>query len=291
MSITLPHFQDATKVDIFLEGTPLNVEVLVDVVSLMVDTSGGDWEEEANARIDQIRKRNLTISVGMFEKMEGLDPFNLKIELTQLSHMFPFGTALNGQRIRSCVENGVDDLYCTFAKDNFNYIVLENAMKWSSVEPNRGQFRYENADATLLWAAERGLRARGHCMFWAVPHSQTPHWVEQLTGLEMVEAVREHVENLLDHFDGLLEAWDVNNEMLHGNFFTDQSGDDTIRLKMFQWSHERSPELFLFVNDYNIIAGSEAAKYRELIQSLLDQGAPVSAIGVQASFPIFNIHG
>ena len=127
--------------ELFLEGSPVDVDILVDDVSLTDDTSGDNWKDEANARIAQIRKRNLTISVGTDRKSEGMNPFSFKIELTQLSHLFPFGTALNGQRIRSCVENGVDDLYCSFARDNFNYIVLENAMKWSSVEPHRGQFR------------------------------------------------------------------------------------------------------------------------------------------------------
>ena len=45
------------------------------------------------------------------------------------------------------------------------------------------------------------MRARGHCMFWAVPDAQTPDWVQRLTGLQMVEAVKEHVDNLLDHFE------------------------------------------------------------------------------------------
>ena len=117
------------------------MEILVDEVSLTDDSSGDNWKNEANARIDQIRKRNLTISVGTERKRDVMSPFSFKIELTQLSHLFPFGTALNGQKIRSCVENGVDDPYCTFARDNFNYVVLENAMKWSSVEPHRGQFR------------------------------------------------------------------------------------------------------------------------------------------------------
>ena len=79
----------------------------------------------------------------------------------------------------------------------------------------------------------------------------------------------------------MVEGWDVNNEMIHGSFFVDQSGDPGIRVEMFQRAAERSPELLLFVNDYNIIAGSEAATYTSLIQDLLDQGAPVSAIGVQ----------
>ena len=78
-------------------------------------------------------------------------------------------------------------------------------------------------------------------------------------------------------FEGMVEAWDVNNEMIHGSFFVDQSGDPGIRVEMFQRAAERSPELLLFVNDYNIIAGREAATYTSLIQDLLDQGAPVSA--------------
>ena len=38
-------------------------------------------------------------------------------------------------------------------------------------------------------------------MFWAVPHHQTPAWVEQLQGQDLVEAVEEHVDNLLEHFE------------------------------------------------------------------------------------------
>jgi GH35 family endo-1,4-beta-xylanase len=73
----------------------------------------------------------------------------------QLRHSFPFGSALKGQLIQHCVDSGEDDAYCTFAKvtgtrrstlsfakENFNFVVLENAMKWQSVEPERGQFRY-----------------------------------------------------------------------------------------------------------------------------------------------------
>jgi len=284
VSVDFPQFYDVNSAQLFLEGSPVDVEPLVDSVSLVVGedtTSGGSWEDEANARIDLVRKRNLTISV---QTKEHVDPSNFKIELNHISHKFPFGTALNGQKIRSCMENGLDDLYCTFAKENFNYVVLENAMKWASIEPNRGQFRYENADSTLLWASERGMRARGHTMFWAVPHHQTPAWVEALAGKDMVDAVQEHVENVVKHFDGMVEAWDVNNEMIHGSFFVDQSGDDSIRVKMFEWAHQKSPELLLFVNDYNIIAGNEEAKYRQLIQNLLDQGAPISGIGVQGHF-------
>jgi len=282
-AVDFPQFFDASSVQLFLEGSPVEVEPLVDGVSLVVGedtTSGGSWEEQANARIDEIRKNDLSITA---EIPANIDPANVRVELSHVRHKFPFGTALNGQKIRKCLESGSDDLYCSFAKENFNYVVLENAMKWGSIEPNRGQFRYENADATLIWAAERGMRARGHSLFWATYH-QTPAWVKALSGTDLVDAVHEHVENVVTHFDGMVEAWDVNNEMIHGSFFVDQSGDASIRLKMFQWAHQKNPELLLFVNDYNIIAGSQEAKYRQLIQNLLDQGAPISGIGVQGHF-------
>ena len=108
--------------------------------------------------------------------------------------------------------------------------------------------------------------------------------MEQLHGNDLVEAVEQHIEDMFDHFGAKLESWDVNNEMLHGSFFTDQSNDAHIRRKMFQWAHDKDPQMVLFVNDYNIIAGNEVNKYVALIQGLLDEGTPISGIGVQGHF-------
>ena len=103
----------------------MEVELLVDEVSLTVDPEAGGWEAAANTRIERIRKRNLTVSVGTRTAEEMMDPLNLRVEVTQLGHLFPFGTALKGEHIRSCLESGEDDLYCSFARENFNYVVLE----------------------------------------------------------------------------------------------------------------------------------------------------------------------
>ena len=140
---------------LYLEGSPASAEPLVDSVSLVVgDDSGttpdpGAWQSEANQRIEQLRQTDLTVTVG------GVDS-EATIELTMLRHSFPFGTALNANLIKKCVNHGSDDAYCSFAKDNFNFVVLENAMKWESIEPQRGNFRFEGPDTTLAWAAERG---------------------------------------------------------------------------------------------------------------------------------------
>ena len=68
---------------------------------------------------------------------------------------------------------------------------------------------------------------------------------------------------------------------------------------MYQWAHKKDPSLQLFVNDYAIISnpgkqvivpssvsslvqGNKAAEYVALIRDLLDRGAPIHGIGVQA---------
>ena len=99
----------------------------------------GSWQDQANARIKEIRQSQLRVVV------EGGAGEQLSLELTQLRHRFPFGTALSGNLIADCVETGEDDAYCTFAKENFNFVVLENAMKWGSLEPQQGKFRYGGA--------------------------------------------------------------------------------------------------------------------------------------------------
>ncbi len=41
--------------------------------------------------------------------------------------------------------------------------------------------------------------------------------------------------------------------MLHGNFFTEKTGDNDIRVKMFQKAKELDPNALRFVNDYNVL--------------------------------------
>ena len=138
---------------------------------------------QANQRIKDLRQSDLKITVNGVESEATVELTMLRYiflsmvvvimtMMTLLRHNFPFGSALNANLIKKCVNQGSDDAYCAFARDNFNFVVLENAMKWESIEPQRGNFRFEAPDATLAWADERGMRARGHCLFWAVPHHQ-----------------------------------------------------------------------------------------------------------------------
>ena len=54
-------------------------------------------------------------------------------------------------------------------------------------------------------------------------------------------------------FQGKVLHWDINNEMLHGNFFTEKTEQQDIRIKMFQRAQELDPEALRFINDFNVL--------------------------------------
>ena len=82
--------------------------------------SEDNWEEEANQRIEVLRKRNLKVN---FNFDPNLNTDDLTVEIKQMNHSFPFGTAVITPRIRSCYDSNEDDNYCSFVRDNFNWLV------------------------------------------------------------------------------------------------------------------------------------------------------------------------
>lgn len=47
----------------------------------------------------------------------------------------------------------------------------------------------------------------------------------------------------------------MNNELLHGSFYEDSSGDPNITQNMFHAVHVLDPVPGLFLNDYDVVAG------------------------------------
>jgi GH35 family endo-1,4-beta-xylanase len=258
--------------DIYFELPAVDVNYYLDDVNV---AETGDWKQEANARIEQIRKRDAQITV---VNSQGQPISDINVQIDQVKHRFAFGSCING-RVLS------DANYAQFFNDHFEWAVMENESKWYSNEYTQGNVTYATADGIYDWCSVRGITMRGHCIYWEVEQN-VQDWIKNLSyaPLPATSALRTAVENRMNsavnHFKGKFVHWDVDNEMLHGSFYKDRLGD-SIHTWMFQAAHEIDPNCKLFVNDYSVVSGNETETYKTQIQNLLDDGAPVQGIGAQ----------
>jgi GH35 family endo-1,4-beta-xylanase len=259
-----------TNLTLYLEGPASNVNCYADELFL-TNIPPYDWKSNANARIEQIRKRDVRVMVT--DSNGNLVP-GAVVSVVQTGHRFAFGSAING--------NIANPQYAAFFRANFEWAVMENESKWSANEPSRSNVTYTAADALTNFCHTNGITLRGHCLFWAVDqHVQS--WVTNLSDADLRVHLTNRLVSAVHHFKGTFRQWDVNNEMLHGNVFGNRLGNG-INAWMFQYARSLDPDLQLFVNDYNVVAGGETEAYIGQIQGLLASNAPVGGIGAQGHF-------
>ena len=174
----------------------------------------------------------------------------------------------------------------TLARE-FNVLTPENEMKFSSVQPTRGAFRYTQADSMVAFARANGMKVRGHTLAW---YSQLPAWVtggtwtkEQTTAL-----LDDHIRNVVGHFRGQLAAWDVVNEAFNDGtatfrpgFWADRIGRDYVE-QAFRTARATDPDVPLYYNDYNIEAiGAKSDSVYAMLRDFRARGVPVDGVGMQ----------
>lgn len=206
------------------------------------------------------------------------------IQVEQLRHDFWFGAALaNGAFSRGMSPDDRAKYLSTFL-ENFNAAVTENALKWHMMEPRRGQVDYAVVDAILSWSEQREIPLRGHNIFWGIPN-RVPEWQKSLGDDELRDVLRARALDVGGRYRGRFAEYDLNNEMIHANYYEQRLGPDITR-QMAQWVREADPRAVLFLNDYDILTGNRLADYIAQIRKLLAQGVPIGGIGVQG-----HLHG
>lgn len=252
----------------------LTAACLAVVLGVSGEAFAADWRDEANARIEQLRKGDLAVRLVTHE---GIPLAGASVAVQQTRSHFHFGVAVTGNPLSEAPD---ERRYFKFITDHFSGIVCENAMKWYATEKLSGQIDNEPADLLLRWAEINGLAVRGHCLFWAKPKF-TQAWIQELPVDQLRQRVEQRLVDSAGRYKGRLVCWDVNNEMLDGTFYLDRLGPE-IRAHMFKRAHELDPAAALFVNEYGIIGSpAKTARYVQLIRDLAAQGAPVGGIGVQ----------
>lgn len=202
-----------------------------------------------------------------------------KVHIEQIGHEFWFGCAIpNSFADGSMSENDKKQFEEKFLS-NFNSAVTENAVKWATMERRKGEVDYSVIDGILNWTEANNIPLRGHNLFWGIPEFIQP-WVKELSDEELERTLKNRAETVTARYRGRFVEYDLNNEMVHGNYYEDRLGAD-ITKKMAEWSQNGDPAIKLFLNDYDILTGKKLPEYMTQIRRLLKQGVPIAGIGVQ----------
>lgn len=252
--------------------------ITLSVLALSQKATAGD--EGLNDSIVRFRKGEIVIRAKQ----------GSHIEIEQLSHEFWFGCALPNSFGGGMPESDLVRFKEKFL-DNFNAAVTENALKWGVMERKKDEVNFAVVDSILNWTERSHIPLRGHNLFWGILKSPNTgmqyvqDWVTKLDDEELRQRIRNRAENITKRYKGRFAEYDLNNEMIHGNYFEDRLGPE-ITKQMAQWAHNGDPDAKLWVNDYDILIpesplGIGLPEYMAHIRKLLKQGIPISGIGVQ----------
>lgn len=150
---------------------------------------------------------------------------------------------------------------------NFGIVTPENAMKWQFTEPQPGVYDFHEADAIVNEALKNGVQVHGHNLVFS---EALPDWVRNLPTNTPVqkayvqEVMVDHITQLVTHFKGRVNEWDVVNEPvkdynndgsfdsaqpLRENVFYRAMGAAYIKIAL-ETAHQADPQAKLFINDY-----------------------------------------
>ena len=227
-----------------------------------------------DARIAEIRMGDLIVKT---------DPGS-DVQVQQVRHEFLFGTAINNRLVETH-ENAMSpedrEIFLKILADNFNYAVHEDALKWYDCEKEYNVVDYSAADRIWEICHELNIPMRGHCIFWSKDKYIMP-WLKELDNDTLRGKVISRAMDVTKHFKGRIEEFDLNNEMINGDFFRRRLGYGIINEMAFA-AKAGNPDITLYVNDYGILVerNYNADSYITQIQNLLANGVPIGGIGCQ----------
>lgn len=200
---------------------------------------------------------------------------------------FLMGAAVNSDQFNERDERGNPII-----EKHYNTITPENVLKWQSIQPEEGDFRWADPDKYVAFGEKHDMFIIGHTLVW---HNQTPDWVFQddegnPAGREtLLERMRDHIHTLVGRYKGRVHGWDVVNEALNEDGSLRQSpwleiiGPEYIE-KAFEFANEADPDAELYYNDYSLADPDKRAGAIQLIKNLQYRGIPVTGIGMQAHY-------
>ena len=211
---------------------------------------------------------------------------NQKVKVQQTKHEFLFGCgafdpfryiAFDEDPEKEKVKERVD-----MWVDLYNYGTVP--VYWGFYEKEEGKFDPEKLRKTAEYLSNYGVKIKGHPLCW---HSVCPEWLLEYDNKTIYDKQIQRIQREVTEFKGLIDMWDVINEVVimpefdkYDNAITricKDHGRVGLIKEVFEATKEANPDATLLLNDFNM-----SNAYEILIDGCLEAGVPIDAIGLQS---------
>ncbi len=248
------------------------------------------WEADADNRIQQYRTTDIDVTV---LDSSGNAVSNADVDVAMVEHEFGFGSAANAQYFIDQTSPGGN--YRRFLRDLFNKSQLENRNKWAPWENEWEDDDQQEAIDTINWLIDRGLNIHGHTNIWQHTDFSLPQRIVDELNKDnpddqyLQDETRQRQRDFTSYWADTVGFTEfcVQNEPSHETAVTDEINEEdpqyqpTESLRWFEEAASEAGHADLYTNDYNVINQDGNDNYKTFINHLVDNDAPLDAIGMQ----------
>jgi GH35 family endo-1,4-beta-xylanase len=234
------------------------------------------------------RKSNVTLAI----KENGKALANQEFKIKQTGHEFLFG--VGGFDAIEYTGGGYDGILSddrkAFLADRLDKIF--SIMNFATLpfylgryEPTEGNPDSKRTIAAAEYYKSRNVKTKGHPLVW---HTVCADWLMKYSNKEILQKLKERIKRDVTQFKGLIDMWDVINEVVimpifdkYDNAVTrvcKEIGRVSMVREVFDAAREANPKATLLLNDFDLTT----SRYDILIDGCLQSGIKIDVIGLQS---------
>lgn len=211
---------------------------------------------------------------------------NREIDITQTKHRFLFGAScfelplFNNELTGEAKE--LAEMRVAKMDALFNAYTLP--FYWGTFEPTQGKPETQRMLRAAQTMTQRGKVLKGHPLCW---HTVTAPWLLNLSNEEILRQQLARIRRDVTPFAGLIDMWDVINEVVIMPIFDKYDNGITRICKsmgrinlvraVFEETRAANPAATLLLNDFDM-----SPAYDILVEGCLEAGIKIDVIGLQS---------
>lgn len=168
---------------------------------------------------------------------------------------------------------------------NYNAVTTNVTFPFQLAPPNKGgNYQWTNADRVVNLMRRNNIPIHGHVLVYH--ENNNPVWLTEGSRDEVLQNMNDYITTVLSHFKGLIDSWEVVNEVIKtpvtnaeargdwrrcinnvGNSWYNKLGADYIELA-FRFARIADSDIKLYYNDWGLENPNKAEVVRKMIEDI-----------------------